>query len=205
MLVLECTEDNIATAAESVRKGRVVVYPTDTVYGIGCDPYNDSAVELIFGIKGREEGKPLPLLCSSAEVAAKIVKLNESARMLAAKFWPGPLTIVVELADKRIAKNVTAGMGLLGVRVPDHRCALSLIERCGGVIVGTSANRSGARPPRSAQEVSESLQGFDILLDGGSTPLGVESTVVDLSGAEPRIVREGYVTRAQIESVLADV
>lgn len=206
MLVLECTEESITIAAESIGKGRAVVYPTDTVYGIGCDPYNDRAVETIFKIKGREEGKPLPLLCSSVKDVARIVRLNESAMILAERFWPGPLTIIAQLIDRRISGSVTAGKNMLGVRVPDHICALQLIDKCNGVLVGTSANRSGGKPARSAEEVRQALQGFDVLLDGGVTPLGIESTVVDLSsGEEVRIVREGYITREEIWRVLGDV
>lgn len=205
MLKLGCSEKNIAVAADSVKKGSVVVYPTDTVYGMGCDPYNDSAVHMIFRIKGRMEGKALPLLCSSVKHASRIAKLNENAMKLAGQFWPGALTLIAELIDDRISSKVTAGTNTIGVRVPDNQCALQLIDKCGGVLVGTSANRSGYSPAKSAAEVLETLDGFDILLDGGKTLLGIESTVLDVSAEKIALVREGYITYKSIERVLGHV
>lgn len=201
--LLNCSEDNITLAAESVRTGGVIAFPTDTVYGLGCDPYNEDAVEKIFAIKGRMEVKPLPLLCSSLAHARRVARLDEKALKLA-KLWPGALTLVAELADTKISQKVTAGTGTVGVRIPNHECAIRLIDKCGGVIVGTSANRSGLGAARSAKDVLQMLDGLDLLLDAGRTPLGVESTVVDVSKGI-KIVREGFVSRKQIESVLADV
>lgn len=205
MIKLDCNDENVATAADQVRNGKVVVYPTDTVYGIGCDPYNDYAVETIFKIKGRSEGKPLPLLCSSIRHASKIAKMNEQATRLAEQFWPGALTFIAELIDDRISRMVTAGTDTVAVRVPNHQCALQLIDKCGGVLVGTSANRSGSSAAKSAVEVLETLDGFDILLDGGQSPLGIESTVLDVRAEKILTIREGYITREQIERVLDHV
>ena len=205
MLKLDCTDENIVIASDGVKKGKMVVYPTDTVYGIGCDPYNDSAVDMIFKIKGRMEGKPLPLLCSSIKHAGRIAKLNKEATKLAERFWPGALTLIAELIDNRISSKVTAGTNTIGVRVPNNQCALQLIDRCGGVLVGTSANRSGYSPAKSTAEVLESLDGFDILLDGGKTTLGIESTVLDVRTENIALIREGYITRESIERVLGHV
>jgi len=205
VLKLDCSDENIATADDSVKKGKTVVYPTDTVYGLGCDPYNDSAVDMIFKIKGRMEGKPLPLLCSSVKHASRIAKLNELAMKLAEQFWPGALTLIAELIDDRISSKVTAGTNTIGVRVPNHQCALQLIDKCGGVLVGTSANRSGYSPAKSTAEVLETLAGFDILLDGGKTLLGIESTVLDVSAEKIALIREGYITRERIERALGHV
>ena len=205
MLKLDCSEENVTIAADGIKKGKVVVYPTDTVYGIGCDPYNDSAVDMIFKIKGRMERKPLPLLCSSVKHASRIAKLNEQATKLAEQFWPGALTLVAELIDDRISSKITAGTNAIGVRVPNNQCALQLIDKCGGVLVGTSANRSGYSPAKSAEEVLETLDEFDILLDGGKTSLGIESTVLDVSAEKIALIREGYITLERIESVLCHV
>jgi len=205
VLKLDCTDENIVIASDGVKKGKMVVYPTDTVYGIGCDPYNDSAVDMIFKIKGRMEGKPLPLLCSSIKHAGRIAKLNKEATKLAERFWPGALTLIAELIDNRISSKVTAGTNTIGVRVPNNQCALQLIDRCGGVLVGTSANRSGYSPAKSTAEVLESLDGFDILLDGGKTTLGIESTVLDVRTENIALIREGYITRESIERVLGHV
>jgi len=200
MLRLNCSDSDIAIAASKVREGCTVVYPTDTVYGLGCDPYNDSAVESVLKIKGRDADKPMPLLCSSITHASKIGKLDESAKKLAERFWPGALTLIVELADRRISRRMTAGTDSIGIRVPDHACAVKLIEACGGVLVGTSANRSGSRPAETATESME-IKGFDVLIDGGKTP-GIESTVLKVSDAKVIMVREGRIKRKEIEEVL---
>jgi L-threonylcarbamoyladenylate synthase len=205
VIKLSCDDENITRAAEEIKKGKVVVYPTDTVYGIGCDPYNDSAVDRIFKIKGRMEGKPLPILCSTIKHVTRISKLSEHAMILAAQFWPGTLTLIAELIDHKISEKVTAGTNTVGVRIPNHQCALQLIDRCGGILVGTSANKSGHNSARSATEVLETLQGFDILLDGGRTPVGVESTVIDVSSANIAFIREGSIRRERIAKVLEHV
>lgn len=201
MLRLDCSYSNIEIVASIVRKGGVVVYPTDTVYGVGCDPTSDSAVRSILKMKGRDVRKPLPLLCSSVTHASKIAKLNESASKLAEIFWPGALTIIVELLDRKISRSVTGGTDRVGIRVPDHPCALKLIGACGGVLVGTSANRSGSPPPKSAREV-RGIKGFDVLIDAGETH-GIESTVLEIRRNKLTLLREGLVKRKEIEEVLA--
>ena len=205
MIKLSCNDENITRAADGVKKGKVIVYPTDTVYGIGCDPYNDSAVDMIFKIKGRMEGKPLPILCSSVKHASRIAKLNEHAMKLADQFWPGTLTLIAELIDHKISKKVTAGTNTIGVRVPNHQCALQLIDKCGGLLVGTSANRSGDKPAKNAADVMKTLEGFDILLDGGNTPIGIESTVIDVSSQNIAVIREGSIGRELVARVLGHV
>jgi L-threonylcarbamoyladenylate synthase len=200
MLRLDCSDSSIAVAASKVREGCTVVYPTDTVYGLGCDPYNDSAVESVLKIKGRDANKPMPLLCSSITYASKIGKLDESTKKLAERFWPGALTIIVELADRKISHMVTAGMDTIGIRIPNHVCAVKLVDACGGVLVGTSANRSGSEPARTATKAME-IKGFDVLIDAGKTP-GIESTVLKVSNAKVIIVREGRIKRKEIEEVL---
>lgn len=202
MLRLDCSDSSIEIAASEVRKGGIIAYPTDTVYGLGCDPYNDSAVESLLKIKGRDADKPMPLLCSSITHASRIGKIDGSARKLADRFWPGALTIIVEFADRRISNKVTAGMDSVGVRVPDHSCALKLIDACGGVLVGTSANRSGSPSAMNADEVINSIEDFDILIDAGKTA-GIESTVLKVNDTKITIVREGRITRKEIEEVLS--
>ena len=205
MIKLLCNDENITAAADEIKKGKIVVYPTDTVYGIGCDPYNDSAVDRIYKIKGRTGGKPLPILCSSVKHASRIARLNEHAMKLAAQFWPGTLTLVAELIDHRISEKIMAGTNTIGVRVPNHQYALQLIDKCGGILVGTSANKSGYNSAKSAEEVLKTLQGFDILLDGGNTPVGIESTVIDVSSANIAFIREGSIRREGVAKVLGHV
>jgi L-threonylcarbamoyladenylate synthase len=192
--ILECTNSGIARCAAIVKAGGVIVFPTDTVYGIGCDPYNDAAVARIFAIKGREEKKPLPVLVASGADAERLVRLGARGRSLAERFWPGALTIIAPLVDRKISPKVTAGKDSLAVRVPSGRCILALLQAC-RFLVGTSANPSGGSPARDAQEAMRVLAGYDAILIGGVQG-GTESTIVDITGPKPEIVREGAI-RAQ--------
>ncbi len=179
--------------ASIVKRGGVVVFPTDTIYGIGCDPYNDAAVKRIFRIKGRDEKKPLPVLAYSVQDAEKLIALGRTGMALAKKYWPGALTIVAPITDNRISPIVTAGSMNLAARVPANRCVLLLLKHC-KYLVGTSANLSGQKSLKSVKEVLGSgLAGFDALLDGGAVEKGVESTIVDVAGATPKVVREGAI------------
>lgn len=193
---LECSSEGIARCAAIVKLGGVVVFPTDTVYGIGCDPYSDAAVERIFAIKGRDERKPLPVLVFSTADAEKIVRLGTAGKLLADKFWPGALTIVAPLVDRKISSKVTAGKDSLAVRVPAEACVLKVLQGC-RYIVGTSANPSGRRPTTDAQEVMRLLAGFDAILVNKAQG-GIESTVVDVTGPRPKIVREGAIRAADV-------
>jgi L-threonylcarbamoyladenylate synthase len=202
--VYSCSADAVARCASVIKSGGVVVFPTDTIYGIGCDPYNDSAVERIFAIKGRQENKPLPVLTRSMEDAEKIVALGDAGRALAKKYWPGALTIVAPIVDHRISRKVTAGGDSLAVRVPANDCILSLLDHC-RYLVGTSANPSGGKPLKSAQEVLDSpLDGYDALLDGGSVEKGVESTIVNITG-RPKILREGAIKSKEVLELLGEL
>ncbi|MCP8310191.1 MAG: threonylcarbamoyl-AMP synthase [Candidatus Methylarchaceae archaeon HK01M] len=197
-LIVKCNEEGLVKASEIVKKGKLIVYPTDTVYGLGCDPYDSKAIERIFELKSREF-KPLPLLCFNMNRAEELVVLDRKGLKLASKFWPGPLTIVAKKKDTALPQILTCGSDKLGVRIPDHSCARRLIELCGGSLVGTSANRSGSRSPRTPGEVLKELKGeFDVIVDGGPTPLGKESTVVDLTGTSPVVIREGAINSSEI-------
>ena len=197
-----CKSSEILKCASIVKTGGVIVFPTDTVYGIGCDPYSDEAVERIFEIKGRNKANPFPILASNIEDIEKITSLGENAKRLAMAFWPGALTIISRLIDKKISTNVTAGKTTVGVRVPNNKCAITLLKHC-KYLVGTSANNSGEKPCNSISEVILSpLRGFDAILDGGHTAHG-ESTILDLSGAVPKITREGVISSNEINRVLA--
>jgi len=153
MRVLKATSENIRVASEIVRDGGLVVYPTDTVYGLGCDPLNVKAVQRVFRVKG-DRKKPLPILASSVADLEKIAGLSDRARKIAAKFWPGPLTIIVP-KKSALPSVVTCGLGSVGVRVPKHDVAVQLIRLSGGLLVGTSANKMGEKPPRTASEAAE--------------------------------------------------
>lgn len=196
MQVFSCSDAE--KCASIVKHGGVVVFPTDTIYGIGCDPYNDAAVKRIFRIKGRDEKKPLPVLAYSAQDAEKLIALGRTGMALAKKYWPGALTIVAPITDNRISPMVTAGSMNLAVRVPANRYVLLLLKHC-KYLVGTSANLSGQKSLKSVKEVLGSgLAGFDALLDGGTVEKGVESTIVDVAGATPKVVREGPIKAEEI-------
>ena len=182
---------SIARAAVEVRRGGLVVYPTDTVYGLGCDPLNGEAGKRLFDAKERLP-KPVPVLCSSLEKAAELVKLDGHALDLARGHWPGALTIVAPLR-RPVPPQLTQAKPFLGVRVPAHPACLELIASCGGWLAGTSANLSGRPSARSASEAADQLGGaVDFILDGGTLP-GTESTVVRVEGGEVTILRTGPV------------
>ena len=187
--ILLLNGDSIARAAKKVRNGGLVVYPTDTVYGLGCDPLNHAAVRRLFEAKGRES-KPVPVLCASAEKAAGMVELSGRALELAQKHWPGALTIVAPLR-RSVPPQLSQGKPFLGVRVPNHPGCLELIAACGGWLTGTSANISGRPSSRSAAEAYDQIgSAVDIILDGGRLA-GTESTVVQVVGNEVTILRTG--------------
>jgi len=201
MRFLEATDEAIRAAGFLMKQGGVVVYPTETVYGLGCVPSDTDAAQRVCEIKQRAD-KPLPLICSDIETARKIVDMNSAAEKLAKRFWPGPLTIVLP-ARVKYSMWVNHGASTLGVRVSPHRVASRLAKEAGGVIVSTSANISGGEPAMSASEARETFDNkVDIILDGGWSPDGESSTVVDLTGEEVWLLRKGPVKGDEIMAVL---
>jgi L-threonylcarbamoyladenylate synthase len=201
MRFLEATDEAIKAAGYLMMQGGVVVYPTETVYGIGCLPSDPDATQRICEIKQRAD-KPLPLICSDIEAARKIVEMTPEAEKLSAKFWPGPLTLVLKSRVK-YGMWVTHGASTLGVRVSPHPVAQKLARAAGGVIVSTSANVSGDPPVKSAEEARKIFGAkVDIILNGGPSPGGDSSTVVDLSSEELWLLRKGPVTGEEIMAAL---
>lgn len=189
--VIRFDRKGVEEAAKIVRKGGVVVYPTDTIYGLGCDPMNEGAVERLFKIKGRG-AKPIPILCDSYASAAKIIEMDDTASWLAEKHWPGALTIVGKMKAK-LPFQIHQGTNTVGVRVPDLELCIDLISMCGGYITGTSANKSGEPTCRSADEAMRILgKSVDLVLDEG-TLYGKASTVVSVVGGKMEILRQGSV------------
>ena len=201
MNIKAATQSNIKKAADIIRHGGIVIYPTETVYGIGCDPHNQKATEKINQIKGRT-GKPLPLICSNLQTAQDHAELNSQALKLAEHFWPGPLMLI--LPAKGIYPNaVTQGQTTIGLRVPDSQISRQLAEHSGGCIVSTSANKSGQPPATTAQEASKQLGVMvDMILDGGPTLGDRASTILDITGHKPRILRKGPVSLEDINKIL---
>ena len=184
-----------------------MAFPTETVYGLGADATDDRAVARIFEVKGRPSFNPLIVHFERLEAAAREVEINAQAETLAAAFWPGPLTLVLpRRADSRISLLCSAGLPSLAVRVPQHEIGQNLIGATQRPLAAPSANASGKISPTSAAHVAASLgDKVPLILDGGDCQVGLESTVIDLSGPKPVILRPGGITRAQLEAVLGKV
>jgi L-threonylcarbamoyladenylate synthase len=200
---------NLARAARAIRAGRLVAFPTETVYGLGGDALSDRAVAAVYAAKSRPRFNPLIVHVASWREAARIVQFDRRAHVLADAFWPGPLTLVLaRRSGSAISWLASAGLDTLAVRVPDHPVAQRLLMHAGRPIVAPSANASGRVSPTTAAHVAESLKSrrngarLALILDGGACPVGVESTVVDLSGAKPVLLRHGGVPREDIERLI---
>ncbi len=194
-------KDVIEYVVDVLRAGRIAVYPTDTVYGVGGDPFNEDVVERIFLIKRRSD-KPLPLLISSIKYVMEIAHVSEIALRLMENFWPGPLTLILPV-KRKFPFKITFGTGKIGVRMPNHKIPLLLARGLGGAIIGTSANISGHPAPRSAEEALRELDDLvDVILDAGPTPGGIPSTVVEVTNGKIRILREGPITLKDLLRVI---
>ena len=201
MLILDANVINIKFASDIIRCGGVVVYPTETVYGIGCDPTQEKAAKRVCDIKGRDK-KPLPLVASDIESVKKVVSMNQTAEILAKKFWPGPLMLILP-AKITFSNWVTQGASTIGIRVTSHPMANRLTELCGGMLVSTSANLTGFEPALSAQDAAEQIgKSVDMILDGGVSKNNLSSTVVDLSLDKPKIIRLGPVSEDEIKNAI---
>jgi L-threonylcarbamoyladenylate synthase len=193
----------ISQAAQVLRAGGLVAFPTETVYGLGADATNPAAVAAIYVAKGRPTTNPLILHGHDVAAVGRAVSTwSKSAILLAERFWPGPLTLVLPRSTL-VPDAVTAGLGTVGVRVPDNRVALELLAKVGVPIAAPSANRSTGISPTRAEHVVNDLAGrIDLILDAGPTSVGLESTVLDLSTDPPRLLRPGAITARQLEAAL---
>jgi L-threonylcarbamoyladenylate synthase len=196
--------ENIIHGVDILKKGGVISFPTDTVYGLGADIFNDKAVERIYKIKKRSRNLPFPLLLNNMSQLSMVTdKIPESIYLLATSFWPGGLTIVLSRAGT--LPDYLSDRPTVAVRIPKHHIPLSLIQYLGNPIIGTSANISGMQNNLTADEVQRQLgNSIDYIIDGGSCPGGNESTILDLSGVSPAIIRQGIIPQSEIEQVLAD-
>ena len=185
-------EAGLLEAAEVIATGGIVAFPTDTVYGVGTDPWDEAAIRRLAELKARDPSKPIALLLSDASALPRVCEnLTEVAEQLAREFFPGPLTMVVRAAAD-LPHALSGGRGTVGIRVPDHDDARRFIHECGGILAATSANLSGRPPATSALDVVAALgDGVDFVLDGGPTGVAEPSTVVDMTAVPPRILREG--------------
>ncbi len=204
MPIVEASDTAVAEAAAALKAGRLVAFPTETVYGLGADATNGRAVAAIFEAKGRPRFNPLIVHVPDLAAAERIAELSPKARLLAEALWPGPLTLVLKRRPEAgISDLVTAGLDTVAIRVPSHPVALALLRACQLPLAGPSANRSGHVSTTTAEHVAADLgETPAYILDGGATTHGVESTVVDASGPNIVMLRPGAATREAIEAIL---
>jgi L-threonylcarbamoyladenylate synthase len=202
--LLPATFANIAEAGRVLQAGRLVAFPTETVYGLGGNALDDHAVAAIYEAKNRPDFNPLIVHVPSLAAAADFARVTDEATMLAQKFWPGPLTMILpRLKDCKLSLLLSAGLDTVAIRVPNHPVAERLLQACGLPLAGPSANPSGRISPTCPEHVIDGLGGkVDVVLDGGPCRIGIESTVLDLSAGEPVILRPGGILAEEISAVL---
>lgn len=193
-------------AGEIIKNGGLVAFPTETVYGLGGDALNEESSGKIYRAKGRPSDNPLIVhICRMEDLELIVKEVPETAKKLAESFWPGPLTMIMNKSDK-VPYATTGGLDTVAVRMPSHKTALAFIEAAGGYVAAPSANTSGKPSPTLAKYVAEDMDGrIEMIIDGGSIGIGLESTIVDLTGEVPMILRPGYITKEMLERVLGEV
>jgi len=198
-LKISCNDADIQIAAKAINDGAIVVFPTDTVYGLGCNPYNHDAVLSLYEIKKRKKTKPFPVIGYSKKELEKIAEFNPLEEKIAEKFWPGPITLILKVKDKEIQKSLELD-GKIAVRVPNNLCVLALLKECKS-LVGTSANISGTAPFNDPKECGKNLSGYDLLIDGGMISGQGESTIVEIENNDVKILRKGNVSEEMIKEL----
>ena len=196
---ISCNNLDIQKTVQIINKGGIVIFPTDTVYGIGCDPYNQKGVLSLYKIKKREKTKPFPVIGYSKKELEKIAEFNDKAEKIAEMFWPGPITLILKIKDENIKKSLGLGKKI-AVRVPDNQCILSLLKEC-KLLVATSANISGNTSPVDPNDCERNLNGYDLLIDGGILSDNGESTIVEIDEGEVRIVRNGSISEEELKKI----
>jgi L-threonylcarbamoyladenylate synthase len=197
------TEPDVGKAVRVLRRGGLVAFPTETVYGLGADAESDAALAHLYAVKGRPTDHPVIVhLAHADQLGEWAAAVSDATRALTARFWPGPLTVVVPAAS-RVSRVATGGLDTVGLRVPDHPVALALLDAFGGGIAAPSANRFGRVSPTTAGAVTRDLgHDVDLVLDGGPCAVGVESTIVDCTAGTPTVLRVGGVTLEDLAAVL---
>jgi len=195
-LKVNCDEEGIKKASQIINQGGIAVFPTDTVYGIGCNPYNKNSVRKIYEIKSRNILKPFPVLVYSKDIAKRIVFFDKIAEKIVERFWPGPLTIILKLTDENLKKSLNL-TDKIAVRVPNHKCTLELLKKC-NFLVGTSANISGHSSFTNPDECFKNIQEYDVFVDGGIISSKAESTIIEIENEEIKIIREGSLSHEEI-------
>ena len=199
MNIISCDNNDMDKILEVYEKGGIIVFPTDTVYGIGCNPFNKNSISKIYDLKKRSGEKKFPILGFSKRELKKIVKFNSNAEKISEKFWPGQITMLLPIR-KEISKQIENN-GKLAVRVPNNECILSILEQC-KLIIGTSANISGEESILDSNVCKQKLPDIDVLVDGGKITSSGESTIIEFVDDELKIIREGSISKNNIESAL---
>ncbi len=196
----------IETAGEILKNGGLVAFPTETVYGLGADALNEKAAEKIYAAKGRPSDNPLIIHITNMKDLEKVVDgIPEVAYKVAEEYWPGPLTMIFEKSDI-VPYGTTGGLDTVAIRMPDHAIARAVIDAGGGFVAAPSANTSGRPSPTTAQHVEEDLSGkIDMIVDGGSVEIGVESTILDMTVTPPMILRPGAITKEMLTELIGEV
>lgn len=206
VILSNCSTDALTSAAEKLRAGGLVAFPTETVYGLGADATNPAAVARIYEVKGRPQDHPVIVhLADINQLDELVAEIPEYAIALARAFWPGPMTLILPRSEK-VGDFITGGQASVGIRIPNNPLALQLLMLAGVGVAAPSANRFGAISPTSALAVQEEIGAFlnpdtDVILDGGSSDVGVESTIIECLGDAPKILRPGAITKEMIEEV----
>ena len=196
ILKVSCDKEGIEKASQIINQGGIAIFPTDTVYGIGCNPYNKDSVRKIYEIKSRNTSKPFPVLVYSKEIAEKIAFFDEFTKKIVEKFWPGTLTIILKLTDENLKRSLNV-TDKIAIRVPDHKCTLELLKKC-NFLVGTSANISGHSSFTNPDECFNNIQKYDIFVDGGIIASKAESTIIEIENKKIKIIREGSLSYEEI-------
>ena len=186
---VNCDDVGIKKTSEIIEKGGIVIFPTDTVYGIGCNPYNIDSIKRIYEIKSREKIKSLPVLAYSVDIVKKIVVIDNFTEKIIQKYWPGPLTLILELKDQKLKESLNL-QNKIAIRIPDSKCTLKLLEKC-GLIVGTSANISGNTSYTNPDDCIKNIKNYDVFLNGGTITSKGESTIIEIENKKIKIIREG--------------
>ena len=199
MEIVSCDVASIEKIVTIYENGGIIAFPTDTVYGLGCDPFNRNSTSKIFELKNRDGEKKFPILGMSKNELEKIVEFNSDADKIAGRFWPGQVTLLLPIREE--VKDKIENNGKLAVRVPENDCILSILKQC-KLIIGTSANISGEKSILDSDEFKTKLPKVDTLVDGGKIVSKGESTIIDFNNGELKIIREGSVSKEEIEKIL---
>ena len=203
MKIINPNTEGIKEAVKKILEGGIIFIPTDTVYGIAANPYNDKAIKKIFSIKKKSLNNSLVLLCSNYKMAKKYAIFNKTADYLKKNFWPGPLTLILKKkSNLKISKKWVSKNNSIGLRIPDHSIPKKIINKCNFPIFCTSANISGKKSCRNVNDIVKNFKNKKItIINGGKTKFGIDSTIIDVTKDKINILRKGYINKKKIKKL----